>query len=342
MPRGALSGFGAMAAEAHLAGWRTRPEVTIAAIHDPSSERRHHALKLLENVRVYDDLDLMLAGERPDFVDIASPPAFHAGAVRKALAAGAHVLVEKPLCLDLVELAGLADFAEQNGRVLMCVHNWKHAPPYRIAQRLISAGRLGEIRHLALTRLRSGPAGAGGSTVNGERWRTDSHSGGGILIDHGWHTFYLAQSLMGGVAPLAVSAWIDSPPGAAAEDVADLRIEFPGRRLATIHLSWRASVRRTSASLYGDRAMLEIEGDRVFLTERSGKIEDHSVADQPDDSYHAAWFAGMAGEFLAALGQGAGGAIARQNLAEARAAAGLIDAARRSAARAGALVRLPH
>ncbi len=342
MPRGALSGFGAVAAEAHLTGWRTRPEVALVAIHDPSSERRQHALKLLKNVRAYDDLDLMLEGEGPDFIDIASPPAFHAGAVRKALAAGVHVLVEKPLCLDPGELAGLADFAEQNGRVLMCVHNWKHAPAYRVARRLISAGRLGEIRHLALVRLRSGPAGAGGSSVNGERWRTDSRSGGGILIDHGWHTFYLAQWLMGGAAPLAVSAWIDAPAGSATEDLADLRIEFPGRRLATIHLSWRASVRRTSASIYGDRAILEIEGDRVFLTERSGNIEDHSVADQADDSYHAAWFAGMAAEFLAALGQGAGGAIARQNLAEAHAAAGLIDAARRSVASAGALVRLPH
>ena len=64
--------------QAHLAGWRARPEVNIVAIHDPVSERRDHAMRLIQNIRVYDDIELMLAGERLDFVDVASPPAYHA------------------------------------------------------------------------------------------------------------------------------------------------------------------------------------------------------------------------------------------------------------------------
>ncbi len=340
MLRGALSGFGAVASQAHLPGWRLRPDVVLAAIHEPSPERRHQAHKLLKNVRIYDDLDLMLEGEAPDFVDIASPPAFHGAAARKALAAGAHVLVEKPLCLDPAELDDLEKAAAANHRVLMCVHNWKHAPPYRKAHQLISSGRLGRIFHLALTRWRSGPAGAGGTAINGERWRTDLNSGGGILIDHGWHALYLAQWLMGGAAPMTVSAWLDRPDGAAVEDFADLRLEYPDRRLASVNLSWRAIVRRTSAALFGADGALEIDGDRVVLTDRSGKIEDHSGADQPDDSYHAAWFAGMAAEFVDAIAQGGGGAIAASNLAEAKAAVCAIAAARRSAAAEGAPTRL--
>ena len=46
---------------------------------------------------MYEDLELLLDGEAPDFVDVASPPAYHAGAARAALEAGAHVIVEKPL-----------------------------------------------------------------------------------------------------------------------------------------------------------------------------------------------------------------------------------------------------
>ena len=49
-------------------------DVAIGAIHDPVSERRHEAINLIKNVRVYDDLELMLDGEAPDFVDVASPP----------------------------------------------------------------------------------------------------------------------------------------------------------------------------------------------------------------------------------------------------------------------------
>src|SRR5271156_2982772 len=133
MLRGAISGFGEVAAQAHLAGWRSRPEVNIIAIHDPVSERRHHAMRLIPNIRVYDDLELMLDGERPDFVDVASPPAYHAVTARMAPAAGAHVLTEKPLCLAADEFELLRAAASSRRRVLMCMHNWKYAATYRLA-----------------------------------------------------------------------------------------------------------------------------------------------------------------------------------------------------------------
>jgi predicted dehydrogenase len=339
--RGAISGFGEVAAQAHLPGWRTRPGVSIVAIHDPISARRHHAINLVRNARIYDDLDLMLDGEALDFVDIASPPAFHADAVRKALEAGANVLVEKPLCLTAGEFDQLAALAERRSRVLMCVHNWKHAPTYRRAHELIRSGDLGELRYLSLARLRDGPAGAGGSSVGGERWRLAANTGGGILIDHGWHVFYLMQWLMGGAAPTAVSAELAfqsdtavqfEATGAPVDDLADLRIEFPGGRVAGAHLSWRSPVRRTAALIYGEHALLEIEGDRLVLTRRSGISEDCSVGDMPDDSYHSAWFAGMAADLERAINEGPDGPTVRENQAEVRSALALTDGARRSAA----------
>jgi predicted dehydrogenase len=336
--RGAISGFGEVAAQAHLPGWRTRPGVAIVAIHDPISTRRHQAINLLKNARIYDDLDLMLDGEALDFVDIASPPVFHAVAVRNALEAGAHVLVEKPLCLAAAEFEELAALAAKKSRVLMCVHNWKHAPAYRRAYDLIQSGELGELRYLSLARLRSGPAGDGGSTVGGERWRLAANTGGGILIDHGWHVFYLMQWLMSGLAPVAISAHLGFQPGgkvqsvAIVDDQADVRVEFPGERIAGAQLSWRSPVRRTSAVIYGEHAMLEIEGDRVVLTRRSGDSEDHSVIDTPDDSYHSAWFTEIAGDFERVIAEGAGGPAVRENHAEIRSALALTNGARMSAA----------
>ena len=201
--RGAISGFGEVAARAHLPGWRTRDDLSIVAVHEPVSARRHEALRLIKNVRVYDDLELMLDGEALDFVDIASPPALHAAAARAALQAGAHVIVEKPLSLGLAEFDELARIARDNARVLMCVHNWKFAPPYAAAHDAIIAGRLGALRYAALDRFRVEPAGAGSA---GAKWRASAQTGGGILIDHGWHVFYLMRWLMGDASPLAVSA----------------------------------------------------------------------------------------------------------------------------------------
>ncbi len=104
MLRGAISGFGEVAARAHLAGWASCPDVAIVAVHDPIAARRHAAINLIKNIRVYDDLELMLEGEKLDFVDIASPPSYHATTAQMALASGAHVLIEKPLCLEHDEL----------------------------------------------------------------------------------------------------------------------------------------------------------------------------------------------------------------------------------------------
>jgi predicted dehydrogenase len=207
------------------------------------------------------------------------------------------------------------------------VHNWKYAPAYAVARKVIEAGRLGAIRFISIDRLRTAPAGAGGS---GGQWRAAAASGGGILIDHGWHVFYLMNWLLGGESPASISAHLESPAGANVDDVADVRIRFAGGALARAHLSWRAPVRRTSALIYGERAAIEIEGDRVTLTDRSGKAEDLSVADIADDSYHSAWFGGMAEEFEQAVTEGTDSPIASRNLTEARVALMLIEAARKS------------
>ncbi|MGH7931793.1 MAG: Gfo/Idh/MocA family protein [Candidatus Binataceae bacterium] len=334
--RGAISGFGEVAAQAHLAGWLRRPDVNIVAIHDPVPDRRHQALRLIKNVRVYEDLELMIDGEALDFVDIASPPAFHAAAVSMALAAGANVLVEKPLCLEAAQYAELSTLAAQKSCVLMCVHNWKHAPAYRRAYDLIKSGRLGELRYASLTRLRSAPAGHG-SVAGGERWRRDAKTGGGILIDHGWHVFYLLQWMMEG-APHWISTNLTLDMKTAVDEAANMRIGFGGGRIGHAHLSWRAPARRTAATLYGDRGLLEMEGDRMLLTERSGNTEDCSVSDAPDDSYHSAWFAKMAEEFERAMSEGHEGPIMCENAAGVRAALALTASARRSAETDGAAV----
>ena len=253
------------------------------------------------------------------------------------LNAGAHVLVEKPLALSPGEFDELAAIAAEKKRVLMCVHNWKYAPAYATARIAIEAGRLGAIRFMSIDRLRTEPAGAGGS---GGKWRASAASGGGILIDHGWHVFYLMNWLMGGEKPVSISARLESPAGVDVDDVADVRIRFASGAFSRAHLSWRAPVRRTSALIYGERASLEIEGERVLLTDRAGKVEDLSVADIPDDSYHSAWFGGVADEFERAVTEGTNSQTAKRNLDEARVALMLIDAARKSSINNGIEINL--
>jgi predicted dehydrogenase len=308
--RGAISGFGQVAELGHLPGWRSLAEVEIVALHEPQAARRQAALRAFDGkIRVYEDLELMLAGEALDFVDLASPPAAHVGAITQALMAGAHVLVEKPLCLPQQDEERLFDLANGAQRLLLCVHNWKYAPAYRQAFELIKAGRLGPIRHCAMLRLRTAPAG-------GAPWRLDSSEGGGILIDHGWHLAYLMPWLIG-APPAQVSARIDRLHGL--DDGADLMVEFANQASAYVHLSWHAPIRHTRAIIYGDRGWLSIGEEGLELRPRRGATEFFAVADAPDDSYHASWFGAAAADFLAALEQGHRGVLAQENYREVRA-----------------------
>jgi predicted dehydrogenase len=339
--RGAISGFGAVAAHAHLPGWQARRGIRIVAIHDPVAARRHHALNLRQNIRVYDDLALMLDGEALDFIDIASPPAFHASAAILALQAGVNVIVEKPLCLSLGELGHLSALAARQNRVLMCVHNWKYSPAYRRAHELITAGGVGQVQHVSLARMRPAPAGTQPvDSATDAQWRLDSQLGGGILIDHGWHCFYLASWLMGGAQPLSVSSYLRFEAATGIDDFADLRVHFSRNRTASILLRWDAPVRRTTALILGSTGMVQIEGNRVHFADASGETADHSVSDEPDDSYHASWFEAAASDYERALIEGPQGSLARVNLDEAANSIALMVAVRKSAARDGQAVVL--
>ena len=146
--------------------------------------------------------------------------------------------------------------------------------------------------------------------------------------------------LMGGLDPTGIAAFMSLDEAALVEDVADLRVGFPGGRIASAHLSWRAPVRRTRAMLYGSEAALEIDGDRVILTARSGNSEDLSVTPEADDSYHSAWFAGMAADFERAVQEGAGSAAVTENLAEVCAALALMLGAQESSQQGGSQIKL--
>jgi predicted dehydrogenase len=222
----------------------------------------------------------------------------------------------------------------------MCVHNWKYSPAFRRAEELISAGRVGQIQYISLVRMRPGPAGNSTNATTGDPWRLDSESGGGILIDHGWHAFYLVQWLLGGVEPLAISSYLRFAPETNIDEFVDLRIEFPGGRLVNVLLTWCGPVRRTTTIIAGTTGLIEMEGEKILLTEQGGRSTQCFVDDTPDDSYHAPWFETVAADYQRALTEGPQSELARVNLREATMALTLTEAARRSAAEGGRAIRV--
>ncbi len=338
MLKGAFIGFGNVARLGHLPGWRARGDVEIVAAADVRPDGRGALAEALPGARWYDSAPEMLASETLDFVDVCTPPAFHAAEIRRALDGGLHVLCEKPLVLAGDELESLAALARSRDRVLATVHNWRQAPALLRVAELVGAGAVGRIARCRWETLRDKPAVAAGSPA-GENWRVDpSVAGGGILIDHGWHALYAIQSWIPG-EPERIDAKLETRRHHewAIEDTAAVRLEFPGTA-AEIFLTWTAAERANRVRLEGTAAALSLDGARLELRAPDGTVLSKETAAGAlcEGSHHPDWFGGTAAEFVAEVREPA---RRGRSLAEARACLRWISAALASS-RSGAPVEM--
>ena len=329
MLRGAFIGFGNVAVNGHVPGWRARADVRIVAATDAASSRREAFLAVCPDGRWRDTVDDLLLREGLDFVDICAPPGNHAELIGRALDAGLHVLSEKPLVTRVDDATRLASAAARAGRVLHTVHNWLKAPICLKISALIDEGAIGAVRSARWRTLRTEPATA--VTAPGvANWRVDPQlAGGGILFDHGWHALYCVAR-WGGV-PRSISARLetrrfhDQP----LEDTATLDLETGSGR-SNIFLTWAADERLNAIEIDGDQGQIHVVGDAIVLKSNAQQRRWTSPS-LSEGSHHPDWFGGVAADFLAAA-TGAG----KDNLDQALLCAGLIDAAQRSSSAGGA------
>lgn len=132
-----------------------------------------------------------------DVVDICTPGDTHAEIALAALAAGKHVMCEKPLAnsvADAVEMAAAAELAARDGVLSMCGFSYRRTPALALARRFIAEGRLGAIRHVRASYLQDWLSDPEAPLS----WRLDkARAGSGALGDIGAHSIDTAQWLTG-------------------------------------------------------------------------------------------------------------------------------------------------
>ena len=176
--------------------------VRVAAVVDPDPARATAAAGPL-GAATYRDVESMLAGTDVDVVHVCTPHDQHLPVAIAAIAAGRHVLVEKPLAHTLEAAEQLVTAAEHaSGKVGICLQN-RYNPTSQAMMAALDGGALG-------------PVLAGSATVvwsrteayyAGKRWAGERiHSGGGVLINQAIHTVDLLQWLLGPVTSVAGSA----------------------------------------------------------------------------------------------------------------------------------------
>ena len=208
-----MVGYAFMGA-AHSQAWRNahrffdlplRPRMVV--LGGRSEDAVRVAAERLGWADVETDWRRLVARDDVDLVDIATPGDTHAPIAVAALAAGKHVLCEKPLANTVADAeAMVAAAAAHPDLVAMVGFSYRRMPAIQLARRLVAEGRIGTVRHVRAQYLQDWLADPQAPWV----WRVDrERAGSGALGDIGAHVVDLAQFITGEVVS-GVSALLET------------------------------------------------------------------------------------------------------------------------------------
>jgi predicted dehydrogenase len=206
------------------------PEVTQVVLVDGVQARLDALAAAFPSVRTFSSVQEALP--HLDALVIATPPTTHVSLALAAIAAGKHVLVEKPLATSTFAAQRMIDAAEQAGVVLMVGHTFEHNGAVHQLRELVQSGALGDVFYLDSARLNLG------------LYQSDVN----VMMDLAPHDISIINCLLG-TPPTAVQAWAARHAHHQFEDVAYLRLYYADQSLsANIHVSWLdpCKVRRTT------------------------------------------------------------------------------------------------
>ncbi len=126
------------------------PGYRLVGVADAGAPAREWAEQALA-VPTFRDLGRALAAVEPDVVVLASPPATHRPLAELALAAGCHVVVEKPLALTLPDAVAIADASASAGRIAMVAQNYRFRRQPRALHELVASRALGRLLGLRIS-----------------------------------------------------------------------------------------------------------------------------------------------------------------------------------------------
>jgi predicted dehydrogenase len=223
-----IIGAGNAARNIHMPGFRLCADAEVAAVCD-ADENAARAAGAPETCTDYRDL---LERTDIDAVVVATPNFLHHEMVMASLAAGKHVLCEKPLALNRSEAENMRCAAERSGKVHMTAFTYRFTPAIQYARQLIDRGELGQLRTV-----RAAYQMALSTHLLG--WRSGKRlAGSGVLADIGSHLVHLVQFLAGDIRALTASERrFREDPGSDVEDWVAFLAEFENGACGNFEIS---------------------------------------------------------------------------------------------------------
>lgn len=280
MTRIGVLGAGGMG-NVHTRHWKGMPDVELRFFEtDPGRRGEFGTRHGIQAAESYEELISWA-----DAIDVCLPTDAHVDNALKAIAAGKHVLCEKPMGLDVAQCAQMLEAADKAGVTLMPAQVVRYFPDFKKAHQLVVDGAVGKP---AAARTRRG----GKAPVGSEGWFQDVSRSGGVLLDLAVHDFDWLRWTLGEVSfvtsrsvRLGNPSALEGKPG----DYALTTLEFESGAVAHVEATWLdPSGFRTTLEVCGDGGMIEFDSRRIAAVRRHN--DDGSQAESPvaqsDDPYY--------------------------------------------------------
>jgi predicted dehydrogenase len=225
------------------------PECRLKYICDRDVQRLERLRLQLPGTALTTQYDDVLEDPEVDAVVIGTPAPTHYAVCKAALLAGKDVFVEKPFVLRPEDAEELIHLAEQTGRILMVGHLLKYHPVMNRLKQMIDSGDLGEIYYIYTQRVNLGTV----REDENAHWNFAPHDISAIL-------YLLGQE------PTDVTARGQSYLRPGVEDVVFMSLNFNGRQMAHVHVSWLDPHKIRKITIVGSKKMVVF--DDVETTEK--------------------------------------------------------------------------
>jgi predicted dehydrogenase len=260
----------------------------VVALVGRDQERTRRRAERLDVPRAITELDEALALADVVAVSIATPPETHCELTLAAIAAGKHVLCEKPFALDTAEAEQMLNAAAAAGVTHLVGHEFRWATDRAVAARVIAGGAIGEprlatfVQHIDLV---------ADAATKMPAWWFDPATGGGWLGASGSHVVDQLRLWLGEVEAVSASlATVSDRPSGSADDSFTVRLRFVSGAEAVLQQTAAAwGVPLTVTRVVGTEGTVWLDDGAAWLADRAGTRalpvpDDLTLPDPPGES----------------------------------------------------------
>lgn len=256
-----ILGCGHISAE-HLKAWRRAAGASVAGVFDLNKENAAKRAAQFGVPRVFETPEALIA--ECDIVDICTPPASHAALAMKALQAGKHLLIEKPVVIEESDWDAMEALLREGKSKLAVVHNLKFGEAVIKAKKLVDEGKIGDLIRIErefLTHPRQ------------DRMLTDAPHWSHKLPGGRWfetlpHELYISH-YFGGPADLVSVAAMRTPAAVNGVRADEVTLTFQNDRcITTVHYSSNCHLNRRTITFTGTKGVIYVDvlSDAMSMT----------------------------------------------------------------------------